>query len=89
MKDDLKQKLEAEKAKGEYHKRVWDSIVKPFFEQKESTLIEAFRGSSSTNEKELVAIRMQFSALEALKQEFEHHINTGKMAQFQLTEEGK
>lgn len=85
--EEIRSFLEVEQAKGETYKRIWDSVVGPFFIRKENELIEAFRGTRSNDTDALVMIRMQFNAIEALKVEFQHFITTGQIAQKQLFEE--
>lgn len=85
--DEKKRLLEVEKSKGEHYSRVWEGIVRPFFESKEEALIEAFRNASSEDTNVLLRLRMQFNAIESLKLEFMHYIETGRMAQQQLFEE--
>lgn len=79
--------LEIEAARGEKYGRAWEELVEPFFEAKQLQLYEAFKELPTSNNEGLVILKMQSNALESLKDEFQHHINTGKLAKQTLEEE--
>jgi hypothetical protein len=87
MDDQLKLKLQMDSAHGEEYQRAWDSLIEPFFENKKKDLYEAFTDMGSTDADALMLIKMQANALESLKDEFQHHINTGKLARKAIEEE--
>jgi len=90
MIDQEKAKLQAEAADCEAAGRAWVQYVEPFFTEKEEELFEAFKDSSTVDEKQILTIKMQANVLAMLKDHFSSKINTGKMARQQIREiEGK
>lgn len=82
-----KELLETEAAIGDNYQRAWDGIVKPFFDLKTEELYGHFVNCPTTDERQLMLIKMQVNALNSLKDEFTSYINTGKLAKKQLEEE--
>ena len=89
MTADDTRKLEIEIAKGDRYKHLYDEILEDFFEKKQAILFNAFTSVPVTKTEELVAIRMQSTALESLRSEFLTVIESGRLAKLQLNEEGK
>lgn len=79
-------KIEQEAAKCEAAGRAWEFHVKPFFENKEIELFDAFKDASTVDDKAILLIKMQANVLAMIKDHFESMINTGKMARRQLQE---
>ena len=73
---------------GGRYRNAWE-LVNRFIEEKEASLYEAFKGAPSSDKDLLVDIRMQFNAVEGLKQEFMTHITTADMAAKSISEEVK
>lgn len=87
MIDDIERsKLEIEAATGEQYQRIMDDIMGDFFTKKQLELFGIFLNMSSKEPDALMLLKMQANAVESLKQEFEHFINTGKMARHTLDE---
>ena len=76
--------MELEIAKGQAHKSAWDQLVQPFFEAKKAELYEAFINLPTSNQEELINIKMQVNVLDSMKDHFQHYINTGNLAQTTL-----
>lgn len=87
MDDGLENKLLQDSAKGERYQRAWDDLIEPFFLEKDHELYQAFKELPTTESDSLVLLKLQVNALEALRDEFKHYINTGRLAQKQLIEE--
>jgi hypothetical protein len=87
MDENLKGQLEMDQAKAESYQRAWDNIVMPFFDHKQKELYEAFVSVGSADVDTLVTIKMQSNVMSMLKDEFNHYINTGKLARKALDEE--
>ena len=81
--------LEIESAKGDKYQRLYDDVLESFFEEKDKVLFDAFRSVPVTSTDDLVAIRMQSTALESLRSEFLTVIESGRLARMQLNEEGE
>lgn len=86
---DKKSKLLDEQIKGSRHKKAWDEVFKPYYTLKSAQLFDAFTEASATNPTALQEIKMQYNALEGLRNEIFNHIETGKMASVQLDNEEK
>ena len=80
MEESKKAALEVEKATGEKYKRIYENYILPFVEAKEKEMFEAFKQTSAADKDKLLLIRLQVNALESLKDEFQHYISTGLMA---------
>lgn len=78
--------LSVERDLGERAKNAWNGFFKPFFEEKETVLIEAFRACGLRDEEGLVKIKMQFTAIDALRLELLGYMDTGKLASISLNE---
>lgn len=78
--DEEKNILQMEIAKGRRASAANDEFFQPFFAEKEAVLIEAFRAVSVTDSEALLNIRLQFKALDTLRDELNRYIETGKMA---------
>ena len=87
MKDELKQKLEFDQAKGESYQRAWEHIIEPFFDYKQAELYQAFMDCATSEGDSLVLIKMQSNVMTSMKDEMEHYINTGKLARAAIQEE--
>ena len=72
--------LENEVAIGNEYKHAWETLVKPFFDKKQSELYEAFKDANTAAADHLLLIKLQCNALSALESEFKHYINTGTLA---------
>tara|TARA_R110000803_G_scaffold117357_3_gene185884 strand:+ start:2294 stop:2572 length:279 start_codon:yes stop_codon:yes gene_type:complete len=79
--------LAAESETGYKYQMCWNEIAEPFFNQKSQELHEAFINCPTTDNSQLVTIKMQHNALLSMKDHFQHYINTGKLAQKTLNEE--
>lgn len=84
--DAEKLQLETERELGAKAKGAWDSMIGPFFHEKEAVLIEAFRVCGLRDNEGLIKIKMQFSAIDALKAELLGYMETGKLADISLNE---
>ena len=73
--------LEKEVAIASEKQRVYTEHVEPFINAKRAELFELFCSENSLNDDALKGIRMQVSALDAIAGDFQHYINTGKMAE--------
>ncbi len=82
--DQKKLALEAEAAKCEAASRAWEEHVKPFFDDKELELFDAFKDANTTDKEGIQLIKMQANVLAMLRNHFESLINTGKLARKQL-----
>jgi hypothetical protein len=71
---------------GRRYQEAWDNYVAPFFTAKSEELFEAFKQCPTTNEKGLITIKLQLNCLDMLRDNFQHYIDTGKMAQLQIDE---
>lgn len=78
------QLLELERAKGDEYKRVYDAYIKPFVDEKQKVLFEAFQNTSIANVDQLKDIKAQSTALNALSEHFKRFIETGEIAKYQL-----
>ena len=76
--------LETERTKGAQASTSWNTFVQPFFNKKEQVLIEAFRQCPIRDDQGLMNIKLQFTAIDALKSEMMEYIETGKMADISL-----
>lgn len=72
--------------KGRRYAKVWDEYVGPFFKQKEEDLFESFKAISCHEAESLMLCKMQCIALDALKTEFEIHMDNGKIADKELAD---
>lgn len=72
--------LQSEVAKGRRAAAANSEFFQPFFDEKEEVLIEAFRTVSVTDSEALLNIKLQFKALDTLRDELNRYIETGKMA---------
>jgi hypothetical protein len=86
MDDNIKLKLEVERAVGDEYARAYESLVKPFIDRKRAELFEVFTEIPSSDIDGLIAIKLQSNALQSLNDEFRHYIQTGQMARQSLTE---
>ncbi len=86
MDDKEEMQLVTERGKGESAKHAWEGFFEPFFDEKETVLIEAFRACGLRDEEGLVKIKMQFTAIDALKSELLGYMETGKLANISLNE---
>ena len=80
MDDNLKAQMEMDQAKGESYQRAWESIIQPFFDNKQQELYAAFLATGSSSVDDLVTIKMQSNVMSMLEDEVQHYINTGKLA---------
>ena len=72
--------MEREISIADEKKRAFETHVEPFILLKKAQLFELFCDGNSLDDKTLQGIRMQVSALDAIADDFQHYINTGKMA---------
>jgi hypothetical protein len=77
--------LEFEVRRAEEYKHSWENHVKPFFDSKEQELVRAFKACSSSDPAQLQLIKLQFNVLEGMKIHFQTFIETGRMAEHQLS----
>ena len=84
MLDEKETRLEVERARGEIHERAWEQTVKPFFEEKEAELFDAFIDCPTSEKEMLMDLKLQLNVLKAMKIHFESYIDTGRMAATQL-----
>lgn len=84
--ENLKASLQAEAAVNESAVRAWEEHFKPFFEDKEKDLFEAFRSVSATNVDDVMLIKLQSNVLIMIQDHFESKLNTAKMARQTLNE---
>lgn len=78
------QLLELERAKGDEYKAVYETYIKPFVDEKQKVLFEAFQNTSIANVDQLKDIKAQSTALNALAEHFKRFIETGEIAKYQL-----
>lgn len=86
LSDNDLQKLLAEQAIGTENKETYDRMIKPFFDEREALLFQAFSESNTNDRDQLLLIKLQLNALKSMNQHFIHFINTGKMAEMALAE---
>lgn len=79
-----KAKLELAKNKGAEMQRVLDTYIKPFIEEKEQMLFQAFRNTSADNVEQLKDIKFQATAIASLESYFKSFVDDGKLAEYQL-----
>jgi hypothetical protein len=82
--DEQKEFLEVEAARGESYTRVYEETLKTFFDEKERTLFAAFKTVDANNLTELQKVKLQATAFDSLKAEFQSVIESGQMARQQL-----
>lgn len=87
MNDADKEKLLLEVHLSEGAKLAWEQFFAPYFDAKIVELFESFKNYPITDERGIMIIKQQAMALDGLKDELLHHINTGKMATKSLNEE--
>lgn len=76
--------LEMDAAKGDRYQVIYDEMIVPFFEAKQIQFMAAFQDVGIGDSGALASLHSQSKALDALRSEFEHYINTGKIAKTQL-----
>lgn len=79
-KSDIAARIEVARVKLE----VLEMHIKPFIQEREKALFDAFCKVDATNSTELAKIKMQHTVLVALEAEFRAYIDDGKMAQYEL-----
>ena len=89
MIDDNEAALQSEADRCEAAGRAWHQHVEPFFIAKEAELFQAFKDISTTEQNDILLIKMQANVLAMLKDHFESKINTGKMARTQIEQMNK
>lgn len=77
-------KLQAEQSKGEEYGRIFDSYIKPFIEEKQRVLFDAFQQVSVADVDALKDIKLQLTAINSLEAHFNEFVTTGKLAMKQL-----
>jgi len=88
MIDELKAVLESQIDEGVVAVRQQE-VLKPFFEDKEAQLWEAFKDAPTVDKEGLFDIKLQSNALKGMESYFQGAIDTGKLAQKQLEERSK
>jgi len=78
--------LTNERDKGAKAASSMTTFITPFIEEKEKVLVEAFRVCGMRDTDGLLAIKMQFSAIDALKAEMQGFLDTGNLASSTLDE---
>ncbi len=78
-------KLQQEMIIGGQYRSAWENLVKPFFDAKQVQLFEAFQATESHDVDKLQLIKMQSTVLRSMEVHFMHFIDTGKLAELQLT----
>jgi len=86
MDDKQEMQLVLERDLGVNAGHAWEGYFKPFFEEKQEILIEAFRVCGLRDEEGLLKIKMQFSALDSLRDELLGYMETGRLADISLNE---
>lgn len=79
------EKLKSEQARGSDAERTLNRFIKPFIEEKRLVLFEAFQEVSVTEIEKLLEIKRQLLVVNALEQEMQSIIDTGRMATKTLT----
>lgn len=74
------EKLNKEQDRGRKANAAYKSFIKPYFDEKEKVLFEAFKNISISSEDELMAVKRMLYAVNNLHDEILSIINTGKMA---------
>lgn len=77
-------KLEIEASIGDKYERIMDDVLTEFFVKAELEMFGVFLNIPTSKPEDLMALKMKANALESLKGEFKHFINTGKMARHTL-----
>lgn len=77
-------KAQAEVAKGDEYKRVFDSYIGPFIEAKRQVLFDAFQEVPVGQVDVLKDIKLQLTAINALEAHFQEFMTTGELAKMQL-----
>ena len=80
MHDDKEDKLYQDMAKGDRYKSAWENLVKPFFDGKQVELFENYKQCSVSDSDTMKEIIHHSKVLDSLRDEFEHYVNTGKLA---------
>ena len=80
MIDPLVTQLEREIGEASKWQNSYDSLLSGFFERKQAELYQVFQDLGTSDRDGLLAVKLQSNALKMLEDEFQHHINTGKMA---------
>lgn len=73
-------------AKADKAKRSFDDFINPFIKEKRTVLFEAFQSISITDVDDLLEVKRQLMAIDALDDEIQTIINTGKMAMKSLAD---
>ena len=87
MNDDQIAHLELERDKGQRAKHAFNNFIQPFVEEKRLVLFEAFQEVSVSNKDDLLEIKRQLMAINALETEIQTIIETGIMAEKALVAE--
>jgi hypothetical protein len=76
--------LDADVIIGMAHKEAWEGLVSEFYVAKEQELFDLFCNTKTTDRDSLLLIKQQHNALTSLKDNFQHFINTGKIASAEI-----
>ena len=89
MDNSIADKLDDGISKGHKAQHAYDYFFKPFLTKKRKILFIAFQDTSARDVEGLMEIKRMMIALDALEQEMQTYINTGKMAEIQLSTNDK
>ena len=84
MDNQIRARLELSKNKGAEMQRVLDTYIKPFIEEKERVLFQAFRDTQADNVEQLKDIKFQATAIASLESYFKSFVDDGRLAEHQL-----
>jgi hypothetical protein len=86
-KDRLGDQLRKEASDGRRAQFAYEGFIRPFIEHKRQVLFEAFHAVSVEHPEQLMEIKRQLMAIEALDHEIKVYIETGQLAEHQLNDE--
>jgi len=80
----IQKQLKKESTKGRRAQFAYEGFIRPFTEEKRKVLFEAFQAVSVEFPDQLMEIKRQLMAVEALDHELKVYIETGTLAEYQL-----
>jgi hypothetical protein len=87
MRHEERSQLKGEVGKAHRAERAYSEFIKPFIEAKHKIYWAAFKSSDPENKERLAEIRRMTMAIDALDQEIQEFITTGKLAEIALAKE--
>ena len=86
MNDEITDQLDTEISKGRSAKKAYEMFFRPFIDNKRKLIYMAFDEVKPTDTESLVELKRHSMALSLLESEMKSYIETGKMAELQLSE---